>query len=114
VSTLSGKVMTHIERSDQIGKAMSKNANLFDQAYQLEEIEKQARPLSMIDREIDKLIKRFVYLKEFENLESNKRAIPATYIEGPSVTPGNVNEVNEQPATDEPAARTTPDKNNAS
>ena len=47
---------------------------LFDRAYQPDEIEKQVKLLSMIDREIDKTVKRLIFLRTFKNVEAANEA----------------------------------------
>ena len=47
---------------------------LFDHAYQPDEIEKQVKLLSMIDREIDKTVKRLIFLRTFKNVEAANEA----------------------------------------
>jgi hypothetical protein len=77
-----------------IQKAVDKITGLFDQAYQPEEIEKQATLLCMVDREIDRAIKRLIYLKTFcEDLA--RRNIPA--LESPPVTPPDSSESDHSP-----------------
>jgi hypothetical protein len=99
VSTLASDVRKYvIEGSKDIGEAMTKTTNLFDQAYQPEHIETQIRLLSTIDREIDKTLRRFASLRAFEDLEAAKevRQIgPNPYIAAPSVIPGEYIELKE-------------------
>jgi hypothetical protein len=52
----------------------------------------------MIDREIDKAIKRLIFLKTFRSVEAEKTrelAAPATSIESPSVIPPETSPVKE-------------------
>ena len=50
-----------------LNKTVEKITTLFDDAYQPEVIEKQARLVSMIEREIDRSIKRLIFLKTFKS-----------------------------------------------
>ena len=54
--------------------AVGEITTLFDHAYQPDEIEKQVTLLSMIDREIDKTIKRLIFLKTFKSVEADEKA----------------------------------------
>lgn len=67
VNNLTGKVRDRVPRDDSIRAAVEKITNLFDEVYQPDEIEKQARLLAMIDREIDRSIKRLFLLQTYAN-----------------------------------------------
>ena len=82
-----------------IRKTINQITGLFDQAYQPEEIEKQATLLCMVDREIDRAIKRLIYLKTFWE-EPAHRKIPM--LESPPVTPPQSSESDHSP---KPAAK---------
>ena len=73
-------------------RMIEKITNLFDHAYQPDEIEKQVRLLSTIDREIDKAGKRLIYLKTFKGIEAEAEARKAAarmpaLIDSPSMIP---------------------------
>ena len=93
IGSLEGSVREMvIEGSNTKGTMIEKITNLFDHAYQPDEIEKQAKLLSMIDREIDKAGKRLIYLKAFKTLEAEAEARKAAarmpaLIDSPSMVP---------------------------
>ena len=70
-----------IEKTTQMEQAIAGITNLFDDAYQPDEIEKQAKLLSMIDREIDKAGKRLIYLRTFKRIEADADAIDTRRVE---------------------------------
>jgi hypothetical protein len=81
-----------IEKTKRIGKNLEKITSLFDHAYQPDEIETQIKLQSMIDREIDKTIKRIIYLKTFNSIEAEAEARKAAVrmpplLDSPSIIP---------------------------
>ena len=112
VGTLGSDIRKYvIEGSKDIGEAMTKTTNLFDQAYQPEHIEIQIRLLSTIDREIDKTLRRFASLRAFEDLEAAKegRQIgPNPYIAAPSVIPRECVELKEGSKADNAVVKEAP------
>jgi len=75
VGSLASKVREHtLDEKNNLKTAVEKITNLFDHAYQPDEIEKQVQLLSMIDREIDKTIKRLIFLKTFKSVEAADEA----------------------------------------
>jgi len=99
ISSLASEVRDMIDASD-VGKAVEKITSLFDQAYQPEEIEKQSTLLCMVDREIDRAIKRLIYLKTF--CEDLARRNISVLEPSPPVTPSDSSEPDHSP---EPAAK---------
>ena len=69
-----------------LNKTVEKITNLFDDAYQPEAIEKQARLVSMIEREIDKSIKRLIFLKTYKS-ETMAPTIDVPVLASPPMTP---------------------------
>jgi hypothetical protein len=66
IHDLAGRVRDIVlDDKKSVHKAIENITGLFEHAYQPEEIEKQSKLLSMIDREIDKAIKRLIFLKTF-------------------------------------------------
>jgi hypothetical protein len=102
VAALASGVSKCITDDDKnIRRAIEKITDLFDQAYQPDEIEKQARLLSMIDREIDKTIKRLIFLKTFSSdlaLKFNHHHQPL--LDSPPVTPNENGEEKVKPTED--------------
>jgi hypothetical protein len=85
-------------QSTDIGQTSATSASSFDRAYRPQEIETEIKLLSMIDREIDKCLKRYIYLKTFQNLEAAKepRQIEAAPTgTAPSIIAGEYTEVPE-------------------
>ena len=72
---LASEVREHaFNENKDLRTAVGEITTLFDHAYQPDEIEKQVTLLSMIDREIDKTIKRFIFLKTFKSVEADEKA----------------------------------------
>jgi hypothetical protein len=87
ITTLAGQVREHaIDGPNKLSKTVEKITNLFDDAYQPEVIEKQARLASMIEREIDKSIKRLIFLKTFK-AETTVPKIDVPVLASPPMTP---------------------------
>lgn len=99
VAALVSDVREHVfDENKNIRKEVQQITNLFDNAYQPDKIEKDAQLLAMIDREIDKTIKRLIFLKTFRSVEAEKTrelAALATSIESPSVIPPETSPVKE-------------------
>jgi hypothetical protein len=99
VSALVSDIREHVfDENKSVHKVVKQITNLFDDAYQPDKIEKDAQLLAMIDREIDKTIKRLIFLKTFTSVEAEKTrelAAPATAIESPSVIPPETSPVKE-------------------
>jgi hypothetical protein len=75
IAKLASGVREHaFDENKNLQTAVGKITTLFDHAYQPDEIEKQINLLSMIDREIDKTIKRLIFLKTFKNVEADNEA----------------------------------------
>lgn len=71
VSTLASDVREQaFNENKNLCTRVGEITTLFDQAYQPDEIEKQAKLLSMIDREIDKAVKRIIFLKTFRSVQA--------------------------------------------
>jgi hypothetical protein len=72
---LASEVREHaLNENKDLRTAVGEITTLFDHAYQPDEIEKQVTLLSMIDREIDKTIKRLIFLKTFKSVEADEKA----------------------------------------
>ena len=88
-------------QSTDIGQTSATSASSFDRAYRPQEIETEIKLLSTIDREIDKSLKRYFFLKTFQDLEAAKElrqietALNATAA-APSIIAGEYTEVTEQ------------------
>jgi hypothetical protein len=104
VNDLAGRLRTQVfDEGQNIRTAVEEITNLFDQAYQPEEIEKHARLLAMCEREIEKSIKRIMLLKTFsEEFAPNGGARRQPLLDSPPVVP------NESP-TDEGKIKPTED-----
>lgn len=91
VNTLAAKVRDRVlGRTQDIRTAVEKITNLFDEVYQPDEIEKQARLLAMIDREIDRSTKRLILLQTYANeLAPQSNAQSQPLLESPPVVPGD-------------------------
>jgi len=99
--------------SKDIGRTIEKIMNLFDQAYQLDEMEKHNKSLSMIDKEIDKSVKRIIYLKTFKTIEATQepldvRSRPEPLLESPPVTPNQSATLEDVKASEEGPLRGSP------
>ena len=87
IGTLAGQVRDHaLAGAGTLNKTVEKITTLFDDAYQPEAIEKQARLVSMIEREIDKSIKRLIFLKTFKS-ETTAPKIDVPVLASPAMTP---------------------------
>jgi hypothetical protein len=76
------------------------SAGPFDRAYRPQEIETEIKLVSMIDREIDIRVKRYFYLRDFEDLEASREARqiatdPQAIAAAPSIIAGECTEVTE-------------------
>ena len=92
VANLTGKVRDRdrVLGGDSIRVAVEKITNLFDEVYQPEEIEKQTRLLAMVDREIDRSIKRLYLLQTYVNdLAPKTVAHSQQLLESPPAVPGD-------------------------
>ena len=75
MAKLASGVKEHaFDENKDLRTAVGEITTLFDHAYQPDEIEKQVKLLSMIDREIDKTIKRLIFLKTFKSVEADEKA----------------------------------------
>ena len=75
IGKLASEVRDHaFNENKDLRTAVGEITTLFDHAYQPDEIEKQVKLLSMIDREIDKTIKRLIFLKTFKSVEADEKA----------------------------------------
>jgi hypothetical protein len=87
IGTLAGQVRDHaLAGASTLNKTVEKITTLFDDAYQPEAIEKQARLASMIEREIDKSIRRLIFLKTYKN-ETMVPKIDVPVLASPPMTP---------------------------
>ena len=100
VGRLSSGVRNSIEGTKRIGQNLEKITGLFDHAYQPDEMEKQVKLLSMIDREIDKTIRRIICWKTFKSIEDEAETRKAAarmppLLDSPSTMPEKSTEINE-------------------
>ena len=108
IGTLASEVKERaIGETEKIKQTVRTITSLFDKAYQPDEIEKQARLLSMIDREIDKTIKRLIFLKTFASDIANvtgKTGALKPLVVSPPVIPNEVPNVEQkvEPAENAP------------
>jgi hypothetical protein len=87
IATLASQVREHaLAGASTLNKTVEKITTLFDDAYQPEVIEKQARLVSLIEREIDKSIKRLIFLKTFKS-ETMAPKIDVPVLASPPMTP---------------------------
>jgi len=90
VNNLAGKVRNRVLGDDSTRTAIEKITNLFDEVYQPEQIEKQTRLLAMVDREIDRSIRRLIFLKTYaDDLAPKSNAQSQPLLESPPVVPGD-------------------------
>ena len=100
IGTLAGQVRDHaLAGASTLNKTVEKITTLFDDAYQPEVIEKQARLVSMIEREIDKSIKRLIFLKTYRS-ETMARTIDVPVLASPPMTPSQTPEEKAKPTED--------------
>ena len=87
IATLASQVREHaLAGASTLNKTVEKIMTLFDDAYQPEVIEKQARLVSTIEREIDRSIKRLIFLKTFKS-ETMAPRIDVPVLASPPMTP---------------------------
>jgi hypothetical protein len=111
IATLAGQVREHaIAGPNKLSKTVEKITNLFDDAYQPEVIEKQARLASMIEREIDKSIKRLIFLKTFKR-ETMAPKIDVPVLASPPMAPSETPNAEEKPKPSEDVPRTGTETN---
>jgi hypothetical protein len=100
IATLAGQVRDHaLAGASTLNKTVEKIVTLFDEAYQPEVIEKQARLVSMIEREIDRSIKRLIFLKTFRS-ETMAGTIEVPVLASPPLTPSQTPEEKAKPTED--------------
>jgi hypothetical protein len=105
INVLATQVREHgIVAPNKLSKTVEKITNLFDDAYQPEVIEKQARLLSMIEREIDKSMKRLFFLKTFKS-ETMAPMIDVPVLASPALTPSETPSAEEKPKPTEDVPR---------
>jgi hypothetical protein len=100
IGSLASKVREQaFDGNKNLQKDVEKITNLFDHAYQPDEIEKQVKLLSMIDREIDKAGRRLMLLKTFKSVEAEARQLGSRaqpLLESPPVVPNEARSVEEK------------------
>ena len=108
IGTLASQVRDHaLAGLNKLSRTAEKITNLFDDAYQPEVIEKQARLASMIEREIDKSIKRLIFLQTYKS-EIMARKIDVPVLVSPPITPCETPSAEEKPKpTEDVPARET-------
>ena len=100
IATLASQVREHaLAGASTLNKTVEKITTLFDDAYQPEVIEKQARLVSMIEREIDRSIKRLIFLKTFKS-ETMAPRIDVPVLASPPMTPSETPEEKAKPTED--------------
>jgi hypothetical protein len=109
IGTLASKVREDaFDENKNLKMAVEEITTLFDHAYQPEEIEKQVKLLSMIDREIDKAIKRLIFLKTYKSVEAADEArkvgaLAQPLVEAPPTIPNEAPTVEEKVKVNESA-----------